>query len=318
MATPEGTSAQVTDSSDFGCAPPPCERNPASCRIPSLFSTREGAGPERPRCNGKMPAAAIASILATTMLGCFPSGLEADGCRYEAERNATIPIEGATQARIIAGAGTLEIQGYPDLDEIRIRGRACASDQETLDRIQLKIGRDGNEVSIETKQPSGGRQFHVTLFNRNLSSGSAFLDLEIDVPASLALDVTDGSGSVAIRDSGPVRLIDGSNSVKIENAAGDVSVHDGSGSVTIRQIKGNVEAKDGSNSLSVADVAGSVRIQDGSGSMTVQRVAGEVTVTSDASGSISVSQVEGDFTVERHGSGAVHYQDVRGRVSVPE
>ena len=318
MAIPEGTSAQVTDASDFGGVPPPCDRNPAGCRIPSLFSTREGAGPERARCIRKMPAAAVAAIWATAMLGCFPSGLEADGCRYEAERNATVPIEGAAQARIIAGAGRLEIQGYPDLDEIRIRGRACASDQETLDEIQLEIGRDGNEVSVEAKQPSGGRQFHVTLFNRNLSSGSACLDLEIDVPVSLALDVTDGAGSVAIRDSGPVRLRDGSNSVKIENAAGDVSVHDGSGSVTIRQIKGNVEVQDGSNSISIADVAGSVRIQDGSGSMRVQRVAGEVTVTGDGSGSISVSQVEGDFTVERDGSGAVHYQDVRGRVSVPK
>ena len=265
-----------------------------------------------------MPAAAVAAVLATAMLGCFPSGLGADGCRFEAERNATLPIEGATQARIIAGAGKLEIRGYPDLDEIRIRGRACASDQETLDRIRLEIGRDGNEVSVEAKQPSGGRQFHVTLFNRNLSSESAFLDVEIDVPVSLALDVTDGAGSVAIRDSGPVRLRDGSNSVKIENAAGDVSVHDGSGSVMIRQINGNVDVKDGSNSTSIADVAGNLRIQDGSGSIRVQRVAGNVTVTNDGSGSISVSQVEGDFTVERDGSGAVHYQDVRGRVSVPE
>lgn len=318
MATPQTISARLTEVSDDACAHPSSHRNPVGRQIARLFSRREEPRLDRPRRNRKIPAAAVTALLAPAMLGCVPSGLQADGCRYEAKRNATLPIEGATRARIVSGAGELEIQGYPDLDEIRIRGRACASDQEALDQIQLETGRDGNELSIEAKQPSVGRQFYVTLFNRKLSSRPAFLDLEIDVPASLALDVTDGAGSVAIRDSGPVRLKDGSNSIRIENAAGDVSVQDGSGSVELRHIKGDLEVKDGSGSISIADVAGSVRVQDGSGSIETQRVAREVVVTSDSSGSISVRQVGGDFTVERDGSGSVHYKDVRGRVSVPE
>ena len=252
------------------------------------------------------------------MLGCFPSGFASDDCRYEAERNATLPVESATRARIVAAAGRLEIRGYPDLDEIRIRGRACASDQETLDGIELETGRDGNEISIEAKQPGGGRLLSVTLFNKKLLAGSGFLDLEIDVPVSLGLDITDGAGSVAIRDTGSLRLSDGSGSVRIENVAGDVSVRDGSGSVEVRHVSGDVEVKDGSNSFAIADVAGSVRIQDGSGSIKVQRIARDVTVVSDGSGSILVSQVEGDFVVKRDGSGSVRHQDVRGRVSLPK
>ena len=262
--------------------------------------------------------AVVAAILTTAMLGCSPSGVASDGCRYEAERNATLPVESATRARIVAGAGKLEIRGYPDLDEIRIRGRACASDQETLDGIQLETGRDGNEISIEAQQAGGGRLFSVTLFNKKLLSGSGFLDLEIDVPVSLGLDITDGAGSVAIRDTGTLLLNDGSGSVRIANVTGDVSVRDGSGSVELHHISGDVEVKDGSNSFSIADVAGSVRIQDGSGSIKVQRVARNVTVTNDGSGSIWVSQVEGEFVVKRDGSGSVHHQDVRGRVSLPK
>ena len=318
MATVKTNGARLSHESDPACAPPPSDCKPERFRIASLLGRREEAGLDRPRLDGRVSAAAVASILATAMLGCFPSGLTADGCRYEAERNATLPMEDAIRAKIITGAGRLEIQGYPDLDEIRVRGRACASDQETLERIQLETGRDGNEVSIEAKVPSGGRRFNLTLFRRNLSSGSNFLDLEIDVPVALALEVTDGAGSVAIRNSGPVHLKDGSGSIRIENAAGDVSVHDGSGSVELLRISGDVEVTDGSNSISIADVAGSIRIRDGSGSIRVKRVARNVSVTDDGSGSISVSQVEGDFTVEHDGSGSVRHEEVRGRVSVPE
>ena len=318
MPTARTISARLTAAKGLAFASPPSERNPLPPASARLFSRREDAETDRPRHHRKGATAVVATILGTAMLGCVPSGLSSDGCQYEAERNATLPVESATRARIVAGAGKLEIRGYPDLDEIRIRGRACASDQETLDGIQLEAGRDGSEIAIEAKQPDGGVPFSVTLFNKKLLSGSGFLDLEIDVPASLGLDITDGAGSVAIRETGSLRLNDGSGSVAIENVAGDVSVLDGSGSLEIRHVSGNVEVKDGSSSFSIADVGGSVKIQDGSGSIKVRRVARDVTVTNDGSGSILVSQVEGDFVVERDGSGSVRHQDVRGRVSLPE
>lgn len=304
-------------SNDAGTPHQAAGQESANPRLTHLFGLRGLRGFVRMTRDRKASTVAAAAIVATA-LGCLPAGLAADTCRYEADRNATLAAENATRLRIIAGAGKLEIRGHSDLRQIRIRGRACASDQETLDQIQLETGRSGDEIRVEAKLPSGGRQFYGMLFKRKWSFGTVLLDLEVDVPDAMALDIVDGAGSVAIRDTGPLALQDSSGDVEIENVAGDASVRDGSGSVDIRRIRGDVTLTDGSSDLSVTDVDGSVRIRDGSGGIRVARVARAVTVTSDGSGSISVRKVDGDFTVERDGSGTVHYDDVLGQVSVPD
>ena len=287
-------------------------------RITDPLSRRGPTGLDWPTRNCNRARVSVTAMLAVLAPGCLPSDLAADNCRHEAERNATLAVEDATRARIVADAGTLEIRGHADLREIRVRGRACASDPEMLDQIQLETARSGDEVRIEAKLPSGGRQFYLTLFNRTRSFGTALLDLEIDVPVSMELDIADGSGRVSMRDTGPFELKDGSGDVEIENVAGNASVRDGSGRVDIRRVQGDVNVADGSSDLSITEVAGSVRIRDGSGGIRVARVARDVTVTADGSGSISVREVDGDFTVERDGSGTVRYNDILGQVSVPD
>ena len=319
MAATTATGSQLTRSYDLGCPP----RKPASWGsthswISRLFGRRETRESGRTARERKGASAYIAAILAAFALGCWPADLSADSCRFEAERNATLPAEDADQARVIAGAGKLEVRGHADLSEIRIRGRACASDQETLDQIRLETGRSGNEVRIEAKLPRGGRQFYRMLFNRKRSFGTALLDLEIDVPDSMTLEIADGAGRVAIRDTGPLEVNDGSGDIEIDSVAGNASVRDGSGRVEIRRVRGDVNVTDGSSDLSIEEVAGTVTIRDGSGGIRVARVKRDVTVTGDGSGGISVTDVEGDFTVERDGSGGVHYDDVLGQVMLPD
>ncbi len=260
---------------------------------------------------------AVAAILASAALGFFPSVLKADGCSYEIERNATLGAEDITRVKIIVGAGKLEVHGHSDLSEIRIRGRACASDQDTLDKILLQTGRSGNEVSVETKLPSEDRRFRARLFKKR-SFRAPFLDLKIDLPVRVALDIVDCAGPVAIRGSGPVRLKDGSGEIHIERIAGEVSVQDGSGDIKIEDITGEVSVRDGSGEVEVENVTGEVSFRDGSGGIKVERVTRNVTVAQDGSGSIRARQIEGDFTVERDGSGSVYYEDVGGRVSLPD
>lgn len=267
------------------------------------------------------------SILALTAAGCFSFAKTADDCRFTADRNATIAVGRAAEAKIIARAGRLTVRGRPDLNEVRVRGKACASDQDVLDDIKLVAEVRGGEVFIEAKLPEVGSWS---------SDARALLDLEIELPQSLMLDVEDGSGSIEIRSAAALRLKDGSGSVDIEAIAGDVFVQDGSGSITIDGAGGDVEIQDGSGSITVTDVAGSVGVRDGSGGLSVSdvgrnvevedgaggmeisRVVGDVTVTRDGSGSISVDHVGGNFTVERDGSGGVHHEDVGGRVSVSD
>ena len=249
------------------------------------------------------------SILALTASGCFSYGMTADECRFTADRTATVNVGSAARAKIIARAGKLHVKGRSDLNEVRVRGKACASSQDLLDDIELVAEARGDEIFIEAKLPEGGSW---------ISDARAKLDLEIDLPRTLMLDVEDGSGSTEIHDAASLHLRDGSGSVEVTGVAGDVVVRDGSGSITVTDVAGRVEIHDGSGGLSVSDVGGSVEVADGAGGMTIGHVTGDVTVTSDGSGGILVEHVGGNFTVERDGSGGVRYEDIGGRVSVSD
>lgn len=255
--------------------------------------------PTRPRIPG--PAAATTALVALALWS-VPPALHAADCRHEAERNATVAADGVDRVRIASGGGKLEVLGQPDLKEVRVRGRACATSQEKLESIRLEADRSGSGIIVRAELPGWGGHS---------------LDLQIDVPAAVALDIRHGSGDVITRDTGPLRLTDGSGDVDIEGVAGNLDIRDGSGHFGIRLVTGEVRGKDGSGDLSIREVNGSVRVQDGSGAIEVIQVGGNVTVL-DGSGNIVVQQVEGDFSVKRDGSGAVNHVGVLGQVSIGE
>ena len=261
-------------------------------------------GPARKRANGERRTSLCAALAVTTLVGCSLPSAARSSCRFSEDWDETLPVDAAEVVRIVARAGSLDVSGRSGLDSVRVRGRACASSQKALDQIELAAEQVDGEILIEAKIPSG------RLFS------NAILDLEIQLPETLALAIKDGSGETAIRNAGSVRLEDGSGGIEIEGIAGEVYVEDGSGSVRIADVRGNVALKDGSGSASVTGIGGGVTIRDGSGSIEIERVEGDVTVTEDGSGSISARHVGGDFTVEQDGSGGVSLDDIRGRVSV--
>ena len=61
-------------------------------------------------------------ILTLTASGCLAFGSADDGCRFTAERNATLTVRPASQAKVIARAGKLQVQGRPGITDLRIRG----------------------------------------------------------------------------------------------------------------------------------------------------------------------------------------------------
>lgn len=282
-------------------------------------------------------------------------GAAADACPREAERTATIAVDEATEARILTRAGRLTVKGHPELREIRTRGRACATDRELLEQIDLVAERRGNALWIEAKVPADdGTPPRRTLRSLGWRNSGAFLDLEMDVPETLALDITGGSGALIIRSVGPLRLQHGTGAIDIKGVAGDLAVRDGSGAIEIEDIQGSVTLQDGSGSISIAAVGGRAEIRDqsghlqvrnirgdlevtdgsgdisatdvdgrailtdGSGDMDISRVGDDLTIRSDTSGDISVEHIEGNFTVQSNGSGSVRHRDVFGQVSVPD
>jgi len=181
-----------------------------------------------------MVVAAAGSSACVVSLGGFD-------CGVTASRSATIDVGDATRVRVHARAGSLRIEGHPDLGKVRASGTACAGSDANLERVTLTATCVWAELVIETDTGDG--------------MGQGRLDLVVEVPDSLPLEVDDGSSGIEIYDVAAVELRDGSVGIDIDGVAGDVRVVDGSGSIDISAVRGSVVIEDdGWGSIDITDV----------------------------------------------------------------
>lgn len=234
------------------------------------------------------------SPLAAVLVAVIPAAIHAQD--YDAPRNATVSASGATLLKIDARAGLLRVTGRTDITEVRVKGTARASRKGLLDDIKLEATRSGSEVVVRVIMP----EYQDGGWNDGWNNSSAVLDLVIETPATLPVDIEDTSGDMTVETvSAKVRIDDNSGNIRIRDT-GDLTISDNSGGIDIRGVKGSVNIEeDSSGEIEVYDVTGSVR------------------VGRDSSGSIDVSRVGGDFVVERDGSGGIEYDDVKGKVDIP-
>ena len=219
--------------------------------------------------------------------GCSGVSTLWDSCEFRAPRSVTVDAAGIRSVKVRAFSGELEIEGVDDLAEVRITGSACAFEEQWLEGIDVKAERQGSELVIEAVSPHG-RAWKDT----------GRLDLEIEVPSSMRLDVVDGSGAMEIANVAGLRVDDGAGALSISGVAGDVEVKDGGGHLDIEDVRGHVEIADGRGDIAVRDIGGSVTM-------------------SDRNGDISVKRVGGDFTLHGDTKGSVSYSDIGGRASIP-
>ena len=216
------------------------------------------------RSASRLTVAALAIAASAAATGCtasFVSGLQ---CDLTAPRAAELAVGDATQVTVRARAGSLRIEGRPGLTSVRASGTACAGTADDLDRVELTATRSGSAILIEV----------------HTAETRGRLDLLLEVPDTLPLEIDDTSGSVEISDVAAVDL------------------------------------RDGSGGIDIAGVDGDVRVWDGSGGIDVSGVGGSVIIEDDGSGSIDVADVGGDFIVRDDGSGGVRHNGVAGRVDV--
>jgi hypothetical protein len=228
---------------------------------------------------------------------------------FTAPRTATVPAAGIRRIDVLGRAGSLRIDGRAGLTEVRIRGTARASSRSLLDEIKLVAEVKDGVIYIEADIPDHDWSWR---------DGQQGLDLTIEVPNELPLEVEDGSGELEIRNVGALELRDGSGEATVEHVGGKLRVRDGSGELTITDVKGDVEVTDGSGTLEIRDVQGGVDVDTkGSGEVRVTNVTKSVHIGSKGSGTLDVAHVGGDFIVDRKASGSIDYADVKGRVDVP-
>ena len=231
---------------------------------------------------------------------------------YTSPRNAEVPVAGARSIRILAAAGILKVEGRQGIDQVRVRGTAKANRKNRLDGIKLIAERRGDEIYIKADMPDESDGWRDDW-------DQMALDLVIEVPSSLPLDVDDGSGEAEFNNTGALELEDGSGEIWVRGGRGDVRITDGSGNITIEGVQGSVRVSDGSGNVRARDVTGNFVVEeDGSGDIDVTSVGGTLRVENDGSGNIDVDRIAGDFVVDHDGSGTIRYETVKGSVRIPD
>jgi hypothetical protein len=214
---------------------------------------------------------------------------------------------------IAAAAGELEIIGMSGTDKAIIRGKVCASREAWLEesRVETTAGRQAQINVILPEHESGW-----SLLGGNYLA----LDLYIEVPENLSLQIKDSSGDLTLENVADVNLQDSSGDIDIENARGELVIKDSSGDIDIDQLDGNLTViADSSGDIYIENVRGEVLIKrDSSGDIRIAHVSENVIVERDTSGDINVRDVGGDFRVLRDGSGEIRSDDIKGQVELPQ
>ncbi|MEO8461336.1 MAG: DUF4097 family beta strand repeat-containing protein [Dokdonella sp.] len=249
-------------------------------------------------------------------------------CKFTAERNFDIDPAGLSALGLVLGSSDLVMEGSAG-GKIEVRGRACASSQEQLDRLVLTQHRDGGRLTVEA---DSGKGISINLFGSNY----AYIDLHVRVPNTLPIDINAGSGDSEINDIGPLAFHSGSGDLRLRNSNGEVSIQVGSGDAIVSDIgkltvttgSGDIRAErvhgpvhvehGGSGDLSFASVDGGATVDKvGSGDVDLRDIGGDVEIGSIGSGDIEINGVRGNLTVRSHGSGDIHHRNVSGQVDVP-
>jgi DUF4097 and DUF4098 domain-containing protein YvlB len=241
------------------------------------------------------------------------SGLQAsDYCEYEKNIDQTLDLAGSEELFVLAGAGELRITGKKDSDVAQIKGRVCVSQEEWLEQSGLGTSSGTRaEITVDLPDIDDGRSWS--------DNNYAYLDLRLEVPEGIRLNVKDSSGDIEMEGVGAVTVQDSSGDMNITHASGPISIKDSSGDINLSDIRGDVTIEsDSSGDIVGKDIMGNVLVEsDSSGDIEFSDVGEDFVVERDSSGDISANRVGGDFKVLRDGSGEIDATDVEGAVEIP-
>jgi hypothetical protein len=249
---------------------------------------------------------------ALILAGCLAGSAQAWDCKYEQEVDLTLDLSDSDQLFVIAGAGDLDIRGDASLTEARVRGKICSSEEDWLaDTSVVTSGGENAEIAVVMPDVdwswSKGNQY-------------VYIDLEIDVPDDIPLDIKDSSGDLGARGVASIRVKDSSGDIELEDVTGSVYLEDSSGDIELEDIVGDVTVgHDSSGDIYGRGVQGSVLVaKDSSGDIRFKEVRDDFTVERDSSGDIVADTVGGDFRVLKDGSGDISHKSVSGEVDIPD
>jgi hypothetical protein len=253
-----------------------------------------------------------AILLICLLLYQFSSDVSADWCKYEKNIDVTLDLADSELLAITAGAGELEVRGVAGSSDAVIRGKVCVSKEAWLDEAQVHT-MAGKQAKISADLPTNGGSW--SLFGNSYAS----MDLVIEVPQDLALEIKDSSGDIEISQVAALRLHDSSGDIEIENSNGPISIKDSSGDIDVDHVTGNFTIEsDSSGDIYASNIDGIALVKkDSSGDIRLTQVSSDAIIEVDSSGEIVVKDVGGDFRVLKDGSGGIRSSNVDGEIQLP-
>ena len=240
------------------------------------------------------------------------SGLQASDCKYKEMIDQTLDLAGSESLSVNAAAGELKITGLKGGNVAVIKGRICVSEEEWLAKsgVETNAGEQA-EITVVLPDTDDGHSWS--------GNNYAHLDLELEVPEGIRLNVRDSSGEMRLEGVSVATVQDSSGGLYISDATGPINIRDSSGVIDLTDINGDVTIEsDSSGDILGRDIRGTVLVEsDSSGDIDFTDVSANFVVERDSSGDISANRVGGDFEVQRDGSGEIRAENVTGEVSTP-
>jgi len=243
----------------------------------------------------------------------LPLSLQAFDCKYSKAIDQSLDLQNSAELAVNAAAGDLRVRGMGNSSTAGIKGKVCSSKEEWLELSSVETS-GGERAVISVVLPD--RDDGWSLIGREY----LYLDLELEVPDHITLDVKDSSGDIDIAGVGELSVKDSSGDITVRDSAGPVSVEDSSGDIELHDIRNQVTIEsDSSGDIRGSDIQGTVLvISDSSGDISFRDLAENFIVERDSSGDISANRVGGDFRVDRDSSGEIDARNVEGKVEVPD
>lgn len=272
--------------------------------------------------DGAVKSFALLGLLAPTLAF-------ASECEHAQPRSLALDLEGVRTVRIETNSHELRLGPARD-GKASFTARACASDPALYGQLPLTQERQGDVLVVRAERDG----YSSGLF---FKSNYAYLQLDAQLPATLAYEVRVGSGDAWISGQPNVSLDVGSGDAEVRGASGtlrvklgsgDVAAFDtgtldvgsvGSGDLEARGVRGEATVGDiGSGDVAIHTVGRSLRVASiGSGDLVVTGVDASVAIGSVGSGDATITDVGDGLSVRSIGSGNVDHRDVRGAVNLP-
>jgi hypothetical protein len=300
----------------------------------------------------------LAAVSAAALLaGCVVVAEDAP-IAAQVERAVEVTAEPAAGGRLqvanLAGVVQIESAIGPQvrvLATVYGGGQDDAEAQSLADAIELTLEQEDELVRVVVRYPTErGTSFHyphmtgvfsflahdflrtrleyqgdeVTIVSRRSGGAlSVWVDLVVQVPAGITVEIENAAGSVEADDldsdlvveahSGDVRVTGGDGGARLATGSGDITVEDraaavaaatGSGDVTVSRVRGAVDVTTGSGDVDLVDVEGdSVRVRTGSGDLALTRVHAAADLGTGSGDVDAVDMVLHDLLLVRTGSG---------------